>query len=180
MIFREKLFQCLLISFFYRVKNHFDESEGIVIIAFLFFVFACSSESESMLLSSSLQVKQRNSQSSFLDITSLSVSESTSLKRLLEILSPFWKKNSTSDFAIRSYFKPLGGFADQAYVGGVYDPVNDQIVFSPYGQAPEPEWHVYDCQTQRVLSYSKPSGTLVNHAYAGGVYDPINNQILTT
>jgi hypothetical protein len=81
---------------------------------------------------------------------------------------------------IISYNRPsTGTFVLNAYVGGVYDPVNHQIVFVPWNQAPEPEWHVYDCLTKTIIPYDRPStGTFVMNAYGGGVYDPLNNQIV--
>jgi hypothetical protein len=80
---------------------------------------------------------------------------------------------------ILPYPRPeTGTFVLNAYAGGVYDPLNNQIVFVPWNQAPQSQWHVYDCATKAVLSYPKPFGSLPNGAYVGGVYDPMNNQIV--
>jgi hypothetical protein len=54
----------------------------------------------------------------------------------------------------------------------------NQIVFVPYNQAIEAQWHLYDCGTKTIISYPKPPGTLAFYAYATGVYDPTNNQVI--
>jgi hypothetical protein len=48
----------------------------------------------------------------------------------LESLSPFWKKNSKSEFAIRAYSRPAGTLVNGAYTGGVFDPTNNQILIT--------------------------------------------------
>jgi hypothetical protein len=148
-----------------------------VLIAFFFFIFSCSSENSSQLLFSFLQIEQKNP---FLASSKEPLSDPLSFKILLEILSPFWKRTSKSDFAIRSYSRPPGILANGAYVGGVFDPINNQIVFVPSAQASQSEWHIYDCRTQRIVVYLQPAEPLADGAYQGGVFDPINNQILTT
>jgi hypothetical protein len=60
------------------------------------------------------------------------------------------------------------------YYAGVYDPVNHQIVFVPWKQAP---WHRYDCASQTIEAYenpfhlaSEPAGErIVFDAYNGGL-----------
>jgi hypothetical protein len=91
-----------------------------------------------------------------------------------------WHVYDCSTQTVLSYPSPSGVFsAGAAYTGGVYDPVNKQIVFVPHAQATQAEWHVYDCGTQTVLSYPSPSSLFsAGAAYAGGVYDPLNNQIV--
>jgi hypothetical protein len=150
------------------------EKEDFMLIAFLMFCLSCSSESQSTPLGLSLQINRNQTKTQ----TNFSSSQPISLHELLQMLSPFWKKQTKSEFAIRSYSRPFGVLADPAYVGGVYDPLNNQIVFVPHSQGSQIEWHVYDCKTQTVLAYPKPTGTILNSAYNGGVYDPINQQIV--
>jgi hypothetical protein len=108
----------------------------------------------------------------------VSLFQSFSRDSLIEFLSPIWQRQKKSDFAIRSHFSSAGTLVNGAYVGGIYDPINNQIVFIPRHQTLQAEWHVYDCVTGTVLAYPRPSGTFASGAYYGGVYDPTNNQIV--
>jgi hypothetical protein len=146
-------------------------------LAFFLFLKACSPESQMNFRSLSLKVQSKNPLASLPNQLNLSFSQSFSPHLLFEFLSPFWKNNTSSEFGIRSYTRPAESFGGSAYYGGVYDPINNQIVFIPMGQANEAQWHVYDCKTQRILAYPKPSGHF-NYDYAGGVFDPTNNQIV--
>jgi hypothetical protein len=126
----------------------------------------------------------------------LSLQDPVDLNLLRKILSPFFKNQNKSSFALRAYSNPFHSTStpedhrafERAYVGGVYDPVNNQIVFVPFMQAPRSIWHRYDCSSQMIQAYSNPfhsTSTPEDHrvferAYAGGVYDPVNNQILIT
>jgi hypothetical protein len=105
-----------------------------------------------------------------------------------------WHKYNCSTQAIETYPNPFySGSTPQeyravgvSYVGGVYDFLNNQIIFAPYDQADQTSWHRYDCSTQRIETYPNPfySGSTpeedktIQRAYWGGVYDPINNQIV--
>jgi hypothetical protein len=74
----------------------------------------------------------------------------------------------------------------RGYMGGVYDPLRNQIVFVPNKQAQQTAWHHYDCPTRTIEAYESPfdsNSTPVDHqvvdqAYYGGIYDPFNNQIV--
>jgi IS1 family transposase len=142
-----------------------------VLIISLFFLLSCLPESKESVLSLSLKVQSNNSTNEF--------HEPLSFNHLIDLLSSFWKKNTKSNFQIRSYSTLSGLYVSAAYRGSVYDPTNNQIVFVPSNQASQAEWHVYDCATQNIFSYPKPSGVFADAiAYVGGVYDPTNNQIV--
>jgi hypothetical protein len=55
---------------------------------------------------------------------------------------------------------------------------DNQIVFIPFHQGSQSEFHVYDCATKTILSYSNLTGMLPHFVYGGGVYAPLNNQIV--
>jgi hypothetical protein len=164
----------------------------VIFLVFLFLI-SCSEASESLSFGLELQTKRSSSFSEFSE-DELSLRDPVDLGLLLKILSPFFK-SSKSDWALRSYKNPFHltsipseeRTVSAAYTGGVYDPVNNQIVFVPHNQAPQPTWHRYDCLSNMVEGYPNPfhstslpeeDRTSLNAAYHGGVYDPVNNQII--
>jgi hypothetical protein len=86
---------------------------------------------------------------------------------------------------VKSYEHGLdfSDFNPDAYVGGVYDPMNHRIYFIPYAQADpssfQSRWHYIDCSSGQVQSYAhnRPSSEFQTRAYVGGVYDPIQGRI---
>jgi hypothetical protein len=156
---------------------------------------ACSDPFEAKTLSLKLQT-QRSSRVSIHSSNprELSLHDPVDLKILLKILSAFFKNPQKSNFAIRTYHNsfhsasaPTGKQTlERAYVGGVYDPSNNQILFIPDKQAPQTTWHRYDCSRKTIEDYQNPFHSasmseekrIVLGAYHGGVYDPINHQIV--
>jgi hypothetical protein len=63
-----------------------------------------------------------------------------------------------------------------AYIGGVFDPVNNRIYFVPSAQADQANWHYVNLTTGAVVAYAH-GATAVASAYIGGVFDPVNNRI---
>jgi hypothetical protein len=130
----------------------------------------------------------------FFHLDGLSLHEPVDLGLLRRILSPFFKNKNKPGFAIRAYPNPFHSTSisieeqavAQAYIGGVYDPVNNQIVFVPFAQGPKMTWHRYDCVSQSIEAYSNPFHSTstnedekaVANAYVSGVYDPYNNQVV--
>lgn len=68
-----------------------------------------------------------------------------------------------------------------AYMGSVYDPVNDRLWLVPYEQGPEEYWHYIDCSTGEVIAYKHGASgfrsPVSSRAYWGGAYDPINRRV---
>jgi hypothetical protein len=147
----------------------------------LFFLFCRENDPKNNLLHLSLQTEKTFSSTSSENLDSLSLKDPVDLNILFNILKPFFNQISRPEFAIRVYQKESGPFLENAYRGGVYDPINNQIVFVPWSQAIEIQWHRYDCATQRIQTYPNPYGSedfSSYGAYEGGVYDPINQQII--
>jgi hypothetical protein len=162
---------------------------------FFLFLLSCSHPFESNSLGGQLQTQAPfGAAKAFFHSGELSLQDPVDLNLLRKILSPFFKNQNKSSFALRAYPNPFHSTSTPedhrafagAYVGGVYDPVNDQIIFVPTGQAPRSMWHRYDCSTQRIEAYLNPFHSTstseeeraVGTAYMGGVYDPVNNQII--
>jgi hypothetical protein len=86
------------------------------------------------------------------------------------------------DNPFHSTSNPLENRSVGSYVGGVFDPLNHQIVFSPHSQAFQAKWHRYDCLSQTLQAYDNSfhSSSLqpTSGTYYGAVFDPINNQIV--
>jgi hypothetical protein len=164
-------------------------------ILFLFFL-SCSQTSHSNPLGFQLQTQAPSRGSpSFFDAGELSLKDPVDLSLLLKILSPFFKNQNKSNFALRAYPNPFHSTSDPienrvvagAYWGGIYDPINNQIVFAPFVQANRTTWHRYDCSTHTIQAYENPFHStsdpeehraVAAGAYLGGVFDPINNQII--
>jgi hypothetical protein len=168
----------------------------MVMILFLLFLISCSDPFESKTSDLKLQTEEF---SDFLSHSSvsreLSLRDTVDLSLLLNILSPFFKNPQKSEFVIRAYENPFHSTSlpleeravSNAYYGGVYDPVNHQVVFVPTAQGNRSAWHRYDCATRKIEAYENPfhsTSIPEDHrvvgvwAYQGGVYDPVNNQIV--
>jgi len=65
-----------------------------------------------------------------------------------------------------------------AYLGGVYNPVDKVIFFIPYAQATQSKWHYISCSNGSVVAYTHGLTNLPQlNAYAGGVYSPTEHRI---
>jgi hypothetical protein len=53
-----------------------------------------------------------------------------------------WHLYDCATKTVLSYSKPFG-VVNGGYAGGAYDPLNNQIVFAPWNQAPQSQWHTF-------------------------------------
>jgi IS1 family transposase len=139
---------------------------------FFFLLVNCS---ESL---SQIHSKKIETQKLFSIKKTFSLVDPISSFHLTEFLKPLWEKNKNTSFAIRRYahgVTPVGG----AYSGGVYDPINRQVIFIPSNQAKQSHWRIYDFVNKTIIQYERPLENIASlHAYEGGVYDPLNQQIV--
>jgi hypothetical protein len=185
----------------FHSKFQFTDQRRPMFTLPLFLIFlSCSDSSHSFASRRELQTQAPSTQSS-----NLSLHEPIDLALLLKILSPFFKTQHKSQSALRAYDNPFHNTStpenhrsfDNAYIGGVYDPLNNQIVFVPSDQSAFNEFlfppehhpiklHRYDCLSNTIEAYDNPfhalstpaENRIVGSAYRGGVYDPINRQIV--
>jgi hypothetical protein len=163
----------------------------------LFFVFlfliSCSDFSQSNLFHLELQTNITSNWLESFSQNELSLRDPVDLVLLSKMLSPFLK-GPKSDLAVFSYDNPFHSTSlpvEQraviaGYFGGIYDPINNQIILIPYHQAPQSIWHRYDCATRTIEAYANPfyststpaGNRAIGGAYYGGVYDPLNHQII--
>jgi len=66
-----------------------------------------------------------------------------------------------------------------AYVGGVFSPIQNRIYFVPYAQSVDDYWHYIDCATGTATAYTHSLGAdkPVTGGYSGGVYSPTLDRI---
>lgn len=65
---------------------------------------------------------------------------------------------------------------DNAYIGGVYSPLQNRIYFIPRYQGPQTNWHYIDCALGTVVAYAH-GATVSANGYFGGAYSPTQNRI---
>ena len=82
-----------------------------------------------------------------------------------------------TDMKVMGYQHPDTTAVRNAYIGGVYSPIQNRIYLVPFGQAEQDTWHYINCETGQVVGYEHPRTTADYGAYRGGVYSPKQNRI---
>ena len=90
---------------------------------------------------------------------------------------PTWHYVDCNTGLIVPYTQNFGAtIVSQAYLGGVFSPIQNRIYFVPRSQSDQSTWHYIDCNTGTVVAYIH-GFSFTSQAYVGGVFSPTQNRI---